>query len=60
MIRIYYDSPFIEYRLNTEPTDYLKRSFELMANFRILNFGNEGVFYTDSNGLSMMKRERSY
>lgn len=33
---------------------------EVTVNFRALNFDNKGVFYTDSNGLEMQRRELNY
>ena len=29
---------------------------EVVANWQVLDFDNDGVFYTDSNGLEMQKR----
>jgi len=48
--------------LGSLPTTYL-HGYEVVAWFSAHNFKNKGVFYTDSNGLEMQKRElnkRSY
>jgi len=34
--------------------------FEVVPNFRVLDFKNNGTFYTDSNGLEMQKRVLNY
>ena len=37
-----------------------QQSMDVTANWKPLNFNNEGVFYTDSNALAMVKRISDY
>ena len=48
--------------LDSLPEIFLN-GYEVVVNFQAHDFNNQGVFYTDSNGLKMQKRilnERSY
>ena len=51
--------PKFDVDLNSLPTPILQ-GFEVITHWHAHDFDNKGVFYTDSNGLEMQKRQLNY
>ena len=45
--------------VDTLNPNYKKNGIEMIVEFKIVNFHNGGIFFTDSNGLGMIKREHA-
>ncbi|GFS23846.1 alpha-mannosidase, partial [Elysia marginata] len=61
VVRVYQDKPYVEVEWTVGPVpiqDGIGK--EVMTRYNIPNFGNGGVFYTDSNGREILKRQLNY
>jgi len=56
-VRLYHDDPLIEFDVRTDQIDVTDQlGKDLTVNFYSPDIDNQGVFYTDANGLQMQKR----
>ncbi|RUS70932.1 hypothetical protein EGW08_021308 [Elysia chlorotica] len=61
VVRVYQDKPYVEVEWTVGPIpieDGIGK--EVVTRYSIPNFGNNGVFYTDSNGREILERRLNY
>ncbi|KAK3768503.1 hypothetical protein RRG08_060865 [Elysia crispata] len=61
VVRVYQDKPYVEVEWTIGPIsidDGIGK--EVVTRYSIPNFGNNGVFYTDSNGREILERKLNY
>lgn len=55
--RLNFDSPLVEWDVNLSPIPVSdKQGKEVTVNFKVLDFDNMDIFYTDQSGLEMANR----
>ncbi|GFN82787.1 hypothetical protein PoB_000929300, partial [Plakobranchus ocellatus] len=60
VVRVYMDEPYVEFEWTIGPIPESDGGKELITRYSIPGWGNNGVFYTDSNGREMLQRRLNY